>query len=259
MGRFLGRMAGRVLKKRTQLAQKNMRLAFPSASDEQVQVWSQQCWESLGMALSEFAKAYGMSEKDYFDWVDVQGTEHLQKAYAKKKGVILFTAHYTNWELILPYMPLTGMPLAVVARRMKNPFVNDLVTRMRSRLNVQVLMHKNAVRESMKWLKKGNVLGLLIDQRITDGGVSVPFLGKAAHTTIMPALLALRMNVPVVPVFSLRVGKQIRVRFCEEMDFSKYEANEADMVKATRDMTQKMEEWIQENPAYWLWIHDRWK
>lgn len=211
------------------------------------------------MSLAEFAKGPGLSREDFHKRVDVEGMEHLLESHKKGKGVLAFTAHYGNWELNTLAIAFTGVPLAAVARRMKNPYVNDFITRTRSRSNVQVFMHKNAVRDSIRWLKKGNVLGLLIDQRITDGGVTVPFLGRPAYTTTMLALLALRLGSPVHAVHCTREGERVRVRVDPAMDLSKYQPAEADIIRATAEMTAVMESWVRERPPLWLWIHDRWK
>lgn len=259
LGRFLGKGVGRALARRTQIASTNMRNAFPEASSDQIRRWVGQCWENLGQALWEFSRIPRFSAKEYFDLVKVEGMEHLRRSFGQKKGVILFTAHYTNWELTTQFIAFSGMPLAVIARRMKNPFVNDFISGVRSRMNIAVFMHKEAVRESIRWLKQGKVLGLLIDQRITDGGVSVPFFGRPAHTTAMPALLALRLGAPVHPVHCWREGGHIRLRVAPAMDVSGLKPLEDDIVRLTARMTSEVEAWVRDRPPMWLWIHDRWK
>jgi KDO2-lipid IV(A) lauroyltransferase len=259
VGRCLGRAVAKVMKSRGRLASGNLSRAFPQASPSQIQEWVRQVWENLGQSLAEFACLPRFSTQEFFAQVKVEGLENLQKALDRKRGVIVFTAHFGNWEIITAVLALSGFPLAVVARRMKNPYVNDFITKIRSASGAKVLMHKQAVRESMRWLKQGKVLGLLLDQRITDGGAVVPFFGRPAHTTTMAALLALRMETPVVPISCRREDGRLEVRIDPPLDFSQYQAKEEDILKATAEMTEVMEKWIQERPPLWLWIHDRWK
>jgi KDO2-lipid IV(A) lauroyltransferase len=236
-----------------------MRRAFPGVSEERVEVWVRECWENLGQTLWEFTRLPALSKEDYHDLVRVEGVELLQRSHAVGRGVILFTAHYANWELATPFIPLAGVPLGAIARRMKNPYVNGFVTRTREAKDMRVFLHKNAVRESLRWLKQGNGLGILFDQRITDGGVSVPFFGRPAHTTTLPALLALRLGSPVHPIHCRREGDKLRIQVEPAMDLSRYQTNERDIVRATEDMTAVVERWVRECPPLWLWIHDRWK
>jgi Kdo2-lipid IVA lauroyltransferase/acyltransferase len=258
-GRSLGRFAGRLLRSRTRRAEENLLRAFPDASADQVRRWARECWENLGQAAWEFTRIPRLTSEEYFRWVKVEGVEHLNRSREKGKGVVLFTAHYTNWELTTQFVVFSGHPLAVIARRMKNPYVNEFISRVRSHLNVRVFMHKEAVRESIRWLKQGNVLGLLLDQRITDGGLQVPFFGRPAHTTGMPALLGLRLGSPVHPVHCWREGDCIRLRVDPAMDFSGLQANEEGIRRATEMMTLEIEKWARERPPMWLWIHNRWK
>jgi KDO2-lipid IV(A) lauroyltransferase len=258
-GRALGRAIGLAARSRTRLAVANMRAAFPGTPDPTLRRWARRCWANLGEAAWEFSGLDGISPEDYFRHVDVEGVELLRASHAKGKGVILFTAHYTNWELTSQFVTLSGFPLAVIGRRIKNPFVNDFVSRRRSNCNITVFLHKQAVRESIRWLKNGGVVGMLIDQRITDGGMRVPFLGRPAHTTGMPALLALRLGCPVHPVNCWREEGRIRLKVWPAMDFAGLAASEAGIAEATARLNRVVEGWVRERPPMWLWIHDRWK
>ncbi|HRY29543.1 MAG TPA: lysophospholipid acyltransferase family protein [Elusimicrobiota bacterium] len=258
LGRVLGRLIGGLFPSRTRLAVSNMTQAFPDASPVQIRRWAAEGWESLGQAAWEFAR-FGASEKKYLEFVKLEGVEHIRTSYRKGKGAILFTAHYTNWELTSGMVALSGCPVGVIARRMKNPYVNDFLTRLRSRLQVRVFMHKQAVQESIRWLKKGNLLGVLFDQRITDGGVSVPFFGRPAHTTTLPALLALRLGCPLHPVHCWREDDRLRIHIGPPVDVSGLRPVEEDIRRLTERLNGVVEEWVRRRPPMWLWIHNRWK
>ena len=61
------------------------------------------------------------------------------------------------------------------------------------------------VREALAFFKKGKSLAIMIDQRVTEGE-RINFFGHPALTTTLPAQLALKFNIPIVPVFIERKG-----------------------------------------------------
>ncbi len=61
----------------------------------------------------------------------------------------------------------------------------------------------------LRELQQGRSVGLLIDQRY-DRGEKVPFFGVPATTTVVPARLALRLDLPLIPV---RVERRDGARF----------------------------------------------
>jgi KDO2-lipid IV(A) lauroyltransferase len=101
--------------------------------------------------------------------------------------------------------------------------------------------------------------GLLFDQRITAGGLQVPFFGRPAHTTGMPALLALRMECPIVPLRSWRENGRITVEFLPPLEIEPGPATPERVEAVTRQLNDMLERWIKERPSQWLWIHNRWK
>jgi KDO2-lipid IV(A) lauroyltransferase len=255
-GRGLGRLVGRLLSRRSRRAADNLRAAFPEAGAAAVQGWVEGMWSNLGEALWEFAQVPRLTPERFSAWVDVDGMEGLRASVEKGKGVILFSGHMANWEWGAFSSAFAGLSIAAVARRMKNPYVNDYLTRIRSSHGVNLFLHKNAVREGMRWVKGGNVLGLLIDQRITAGGTAVTFFGRPAFTTTMPALLAFRTGAAVHGLRSWRESGRLKISITPAMDM---DAFNGDAAAATAAMTAELERWIRAAPAYWLWMHDRWK
>ncbi|MBK8575609.1 MAG: lysophospholipid acyltransferase family protein [Elusimicrobia bacterium] len=259
MGRGMGRVVGFLARGRTRLAEQNMAAAFPNEKTDTLRAWVRGVWSELGVSVWEFARLGRMSRATFEKEVPVVGIENLRAAHAQGKGVILFTGHLGNWEYASWATALAGFPVAAIARRMKNPFVNDWITALRRRSGNEVLMHKNAVRESVRRLSAGQVVGLLFDQRITAGGLQVPFFGRPAHTTGMAALLALRLGSPLVPVHSWRENGRLTVEIGPSLSVDPGPSTPDRIEAVTRQMTEILEGWIRQHPTQWLWIHDRWR
>jgi KDO2-lipid IV(A) lauroyltransferase len=255
-GRALGWTVGVLARSRSRLAAENLRHAFPGETPERVAAWVRGMWENAGEAGWEFAQLPGLTPKLYFQTIEVEGLDLLRDSFAKGKGVVFYAAHLTNWEWTTLFVAFSGFPMGAVARRMKNPLFDDFLTRVRSRHGVTMFPHRQAVREGLRWVKAGNCLGILVDQRITAGGVQVPFFGRPAHTTTMPALLALRTGAALHGVSAHREDGKIKIRVYPALDLAPFNG---DAAAATAALTADVERWIRRDPRLWLWMHDRWK
>jgi Kdo2-lipid IVA lauroyltransferase/acyltransferase len=256
LGRALGRAVGLVVRSRSRRAAANLRAAFPEAAPAQVSRWVRGMWRNVGEAAWEFARTPRLTAETYFREVDVEGLEPFKASMAKGNGVVLYAAHLTNWEWSSLFAPFSGVRMAAVARRMKNPLFDAFITRVRTSQGVSILSHRNAVREGLRWLKGGGCLGILVDQRITAGGVQAPFFGRPAHTTTMPALLAQRTGAALHGIAARREGGKLRLRITPAWDVAPFGGDAAALTAA---INKDLESWIRPDPSLWLWMHDRWK
>jgi KDO2-lipid IV(A) lauroyltransferase len=101
---------------------------------------------------------------------------------------------------------------------------------------------------------------MLIDQHIqAPDAVTVSFFERPAATTLALAVLALRTNAPVIPVFSLPIGAgRYRLVYEHPVD-----PPADDSPEAIRDFTQRctdvLEMYVRRHPEFWLWMHRRWR
>ncbi len=258
-GGILGCLLYLLLPSRFKIAKKNLIASFPKISEKETQSIVRGCWKNLGRGLAEFAQMNQTSAPELLSRFDEDGLDLLRQSYAQGKGVLVVTAHYGIWEIGSKFWPSSGFQMAVVARRIKNPYVNDLITSIRCGSGSQVIVARDAVRESIRWLKKGGMLAILMDHRISEGGLKVPFFGRDAYTTSLPALLALRYKVPVHMAYCIMEGDKFKLQVTPAIDFSDLEPNEQGIYNATLRMNRGIEEWVKPRPELWLWIHDRWK
>jgi len=134
------------------------------------------------------------------------------------------------------------------------------MTRTRSRFGNQVIEKESSLRQILKLLRKGEDVGLLMDQNVQEkDGVFVPLFGKQACTTAGPAALALRTGAPVVPGFLVPCGRRglYQIRFYPPLEVTASGDREADLVRYTAIFNHYIEEVIRDNPDCWLWGHRR--
>jgi len=262
LGGALGSVAAFVFRQRSREALANLQLVFPERSTaERSGIWRASCAE-LGRSAVEWARFPRLSIEAFRERVEMVGIDHLAKAAAHGRGVLLITAHYGNFE----YLPaavrswLPGVTLSVVGRTMPTPGMQAMVERRRVRGGGEVIPQD--VRAILRALRGGVMVGLLIDHytRERRGGILVPFLGVRAWTTPGPALLALRTGAPVVPIHIRRLGgARHRIEVEPELELPRTGDRERDVATATAFMNEVLGRWMREDPVFWTWSHRRFR
>ena len=116
------------------------------------------------------------------------------------------------------------------------------------------------MRELIRILAKGGIIGILLDQNVTwSEGVFVYFFNKLACTNKGTALLAAASSAAVVPTFIIRHGKRHRVIIGEEIAVKNTGDRSADQLANTALFTKIIEDFVRQHPEQWFWLHQRWK
>jgi Kdo2-lipid IVA lauroyltransferase/acyltransferase len=154
-------------------------------------------------------------------------------------------------------MGLTGLSLSIVMRPLDHPLLEGLASRFRRRSGAELIVKRQAVREMLGALRRGCMVGVLLDQNATRAeGVFVLFFGVPASTSKGLALLALRTGAPVLPVF---LRREPGGRHCMEVGPPVPPPPDADVVAYTARFNQVLEAAIRRAPEQWLWMHARWR
>ncbi len=259
IGRGIGNLACRLMPSRYKIAKQNIVSIFPGITDKRVDEIIKGCWHNLGETAAEVSVLPTLKPEEYLPLYETEGMEHLRESYAKGKGVLMLTGHYGPWEPLECFFPRNGIKTCVVARRIKNPYVDDLVNGFRKFHGNEVIFAREAVKNSLRALKAGKMVVVLIDHRVMEGDLQIPFLGKPAYTTSFPAFMALRQNVPVHFLRCWREGEKVKTQITPAMSFEGIPNSKEGVVTATIQMNKVLEDWIREKPEPWLWIHNRWK
>lgn len=253
---MLGAMAGKLLPAERRRAMSSLRTAFPELSETERRSIADDMFRHLGMSLLEIAWLPNLDRAGLEATTVIEGIEHFRAAHEAGKGVVLFTGHCGNWEWMAATIGLLGFPMNVVARELYDPRINDFVVASRARHGVETIGRGsgNAAREILATLRRGQILGVLIDQSIKAENVEVDFFGAPAPTPVGPARLAIRAGASVIAGFTeRREGVQV-IRFEPPLQTGR----DDDPVELTRLMTQAIENQIRRVPSQWVWMHRRW-
>lgn len=259
IGRRLGLVLSNLFPRLKKTAIRNLEIAFPEMSEAERNRIAKGVFESLGRQLGVFSHLDKIKLEEIFDFVEIVGKEHFDKAYLKGKGVLFFTGHFGAWEIFCLLPSIFNYQLNILVRRIDNPLIEAYVDRVRTRFGTVTLDKKRSAKEMFNILQKGGLLGMLTDLNVQEG-IFVDFFGVPAATTTAPAKLALKTGAALLPAFVVwREDKKKYVVYLEPE--IKYEANDS-RAEAVRDLTQKItyaiEDYARKYPEQWLWIHKRW-
>lgn len=264
----LGRLGGRVLYfllgRYRNVAFENLHFAFPEKNQAQIKKIAIQSFENLGYFAIEFIRIPKII-KHLKKYIVIKNKESAFKALESKRGAILIVSHFGNWE----WMGVAAgdetkrkeFKINAVARVLGNPFLyRYAVENLRGATGLKTLDKKGAAREIMKHLDQNEIVCILIDQHERYGSVPVPYFGREAWTTSLPAVMAVKKGVPVIPVFSFRhPGKATVVELGEPFPIIETGNYESDLIENTKQYIQSIEAVVRKRPGDWLWMHARWR
>lgn len=260
-GRITGRFIYRADRRHRNTVMDNLGRAYQGQmSPARMEAVARGVFENLGMTFFEFMRIPWLGRVDIEQTVGCVGRERLDAALGKGRGVILYTAHFGNWELMAAWYGLTGYPLDIVVRDLDSPLMNGFVAWARSRSGNRTVSKNRSMRKLLKCLASNGIAGILLDQNVADvEGVFVDFFGIPACTNKGPAILAAMSGAVVLPTFIVRKDGRHSVEIGPEIPLVDTGDRVADAVANTAAFTKPIEDMIRAHPEQWFWVHRRWK
>jgi len=239
------------------VAYKNLELAFPCMSNDKKREIVKKMWNNLGCIIGEFPRTFKLSHNQLEKNVKIQGFEHIVDFKKNKKGGIILTGHFGNWENSLAKITSLGFDMAVVYRKINNPYINNLVLRVRGGSNVeQIPKSVFAIKKIIAALKNSKLVCLLADQK-QNNGIAANFFDYPVMTGSLPAKLAVERGVHLIPAMSVRnfnLGAKYNIYVEEPITVTK----EDDIASVTLKINLFYQRWIKKYPEQWFWLHRRW-
>lgn len=259
-GRLCGEIAGR-FNRRAGNAYADLKAAFGedlSAKERRRIVRSH--FGHIGESAVETLRIPQLSRADLERKVELIDFERYEKTVGSGRGVLFLTAHLGNWEILQSISALLlERPHLALARDQKNPLLNRLILDLRKIHGSRAMSSKSeGVREVLRALKRGELVGLLGDQSAgKHEGLIVSFFGRKTTIPTGPFELARRSGALILPCFTWRLGKGgHRLAFDEPLEI---EAPGEPLERAVQAYVRGLEARIRSTPEQWLWAKKRWK
>jgi len=262
-GRALGSAAFHLARGERRKALASLSIAFPELSEEARLDLARRCFRHLGTAILEMAVAPRLSRSEFDRLVDCSGDAlaAMDRAHASGKGAVCVAAHLGNWELQAWGVARHGLPLHAVGKENVDPRLTRLIDRFRAAGGVRNIWRgqPGAAVGLLRMLRKGELLGILIDQDTNVQNVFVPFFGQPAATPRAAADLVLRTGAAALVCLVHKREDGTYRATSEELEVPRTGDVERDVVELTARFTARIETAIRAHPEQWVWMHQRWK
>ncbi len=256
------------LNRRHKRALTNLELAFPEKTAREREKIALQMWENLGRVMAETmqldriltdARRVSFVNRDVLDRSDLASDP-----------IMLVSLHTGNWELAVSPFTEAGFNPGAVYRLVDNPHIDRYVRKIRRKLYPAGLFAKGGedadgkssgqktAKLLINFVRKGGRLGVLCDL-YDRKGTAVPFFGKPARSTPIPAMMARKMGSSIWLLRCVRVLKKTQFKIeLKELKVSYTDDSREDIRGITEAIQAQFEEWIREYPEQWMWSNRRW-
>jgi KDO2-lipid IV(A) lauroyltransferase len=261
LGGMIGKFFGPLFRSKS-ITKKNIKIGLGEISKENEKEIINGMWSNIGRTFAEyvFLKDF-KSNKINFNHVEIHGTEYLDEIKKNNQSVIFYSGHFANFELMTMELDKFGIKCAAIYRPLNNFFLNPVMEYLRMKYICpnQIPKGRIGMREIISKMKNGYSIALMVDQRVSEGPREV-FFNKPAHTTTIPAQLALKYDSKLVPIsLERKEGIKFIMTIHEPYKVEKTGNEDQDTKNITLKINQILEKMIIKNPKQWIWSHNRWK
>ena len=252
---------GFIFRSRTTIKE-NISTAFSNLNENERNNIIKSMWKNYGFVFAEyiFMKKFRLDEFSK-PHISIQGEEILKEVIKSGKPVIFVSGHFANFELMAMELEKKNINLCAIYRPLNNFLINPFMVSIRKKYicRNQIKKGLSGTKDAIEFLKKKYSIALMVDQRLGESE-RYPFFNKSAHTTTLPAQLALKYNCKIIPIYLERKEDGFfKMEILNPIDIKKTNDVEKDKINITIKINQIIESMIKRNPGQWIWTHGRWK
>lgn len=247
--RFLAFLLNRVLKYRSKVISKNLRLCFPDNMELNDEI-KHNYYKNLSRYITETLRAMVFKEEELLKKVSLEYTSEASQLKVQHEIQVILGSHLGNWELISMAMPhLLNMEVVVVYKPLSNKWLNGVLNRSRSRFGLKLAPMGEIARHMIS--RPPNTCFYFV----TDQSPPAKKEGEVAtffnmETVFYDGVLKLAKKYKCqVYYLHTTIGE----------DHYRISLEGIDANNITQEYANKLERDIREKPSYWLWSHNRWK
>lgn len=253
IGERLGLLAMAVVPQRRHIAQRNIQLCFPHASEGEQTELVREHFKALGAGIIELAIAWWGNKEKLAQRFQYHGLENLIQAQ-QQGGVILLSAHFTTLEIAGFGLTLKA-PAAGMFRPHKNAVIAWAMEHFRNEM-AEKAIPRDDVRQMVKTLKNGGTVWYAADQSKRFKYTTIAnFMGEPCVTNTATSRFAKLGKAQVVPFFMRRENGRYHLDILPPLENFPSGDESADAQR----MNDLIATAVEKTPAQYFWTHKRFK
>ncbi|KAA0211664.1 MAG: hypothetical protein EDM69_00140 [Chlorobiota bacterium] len=242
---------------RKKVADDNLKICFPEKDNQFRDKIIKQAYRNLFITLFEILYFPSFDKSSLTKLIRYNNYQVMDKALSGKRGVILASMHYSNWELTaFAYPFFFGQSLNIIYRTQADTNINRSINEYRAISGNNLIGTGGSLREIFEILNSNGIVAFMVDQSANPKYSVYPeFFGIKTATFSGSAKIALKLNVPVVFAYGERMkDNTYNITFKEIQNPFKN-----DIESLTQQIQAEVESVIKKNPDQWFWFHRRFK
>ena len=259
---FLFLLVYHLARYRRKLVWENLKNAFPNKSDRERKKVEREFYRHLCDYFVETIKTLRLSEEEVRKRMKFENPEIINRLTKHGNSCLLCLGHYANWEWVPSiglHMP-PGVVPGLIYKQLHSDAFDRLFLKIRSRFNSVTIEKRRTYRTLIRARDEGTsaLVGFLSDQRppkhVTEYWTT--FLNQ---DTLMETGMERIAHSFGLPVVYLDMKKVKRGHYVGRFFVITPDASQEPQFMVTERYTRRLEETVKEDPAYYLWTHNRWK
>ena len=233
---------------------KNLDLIYPKMSDFEKNNFLKKFSQNLGLTFSEF-----LFNEEYHKYQNIKFQNNskiseILEASKINRPVLIVSGHIGPWEAVRALLRRNGVETAAIYRKSKNVFYQPYHHKTIEAGGKPIFqVGRRGTSAMIKFLKKGGVVCMMIDQAVSEGKY-IDFMGIPAKTSFAIANIAIKYDALIIPAYAIRKKENEPIQVIIEPSL-----NTSDPFKIIEKLNKSLENIIRKYPSQWYWVHNRWK
>ncbi|HEY0770434.1 MAG TPA: lysophospholipid acyltransferase family protein [Sphingobacteriaceae bacterium] len=257
---FLFFVSYRVVRYRKKVIRRNLKNSFPDKSEKELRQIEKNFYRHLCDYGVETLKLLTISKAELTKRMQFANTELLAKFKANNQSIFFLASHQFNWEWMLVSASLVfPFDIEFVYQPVKNKFFDRFSLATRSRFGALGIRRKDVAREIIKRRNKLKGLASVADQYPgydSDKKYATRFLNQDTVFFYGTNQLAQLTQFPTLYYKVEKVRRGYYLSTPVIIGEPPYDKTSDAVIEG---YVRELEKSIQQNPANYLWSHNRWK
>lgn len=200
---------------------------------------------------------------------DYEGWQRVLDLHQQKRGVVLASAHFGAFDMIGQVIGRRGADMRIMIAQVKPAWLSDFISALRVNRGVKAFLvdaeegsglNLAALKDTIKFLRGGGVLGVMVDRNLEKEGVPIPFFGCDAVVASGVAKMAFRTRSAVVVCICKRLpGNRYAVTFDLPIEPTGSATNPEDIKSLLKEIFARLEHHISLSPEQWVLLQPVWE